>query len=257
MYPITQNLIRKNRTFELFSPQGWVVHSTATLGATDENEQAYFDNNAVQASANYFVDWDSITRTVPENERSMHAGYTANHKYISVEMCEPKDDDPDRFRKFQETWNRTVWLVADGCVRHNWNIEDGVNSHYGITMTYHETDHIDPYPYFAKYGKTWKDFLNAVREEMDRIKGGDYEMDVVVVYFSPADYSEALIIANENGNCLTQCRMSQSTVHPDVMKAKKVFNIGGPKIGHPNEVYLSGASAKETLIAVADELRKK
>lgn len=166
-YGITEKLISKNRSYEKLVPDGFVIHSTATPGATDENEQAYFNNNNIKASAHYFIDWDSITRTIPENEVAWHAGYTANHKYLSVEMCEPKDYN---LTQFEEVWKRTVWLVADACVRYNWTTGPNVWSHRGISNRWNETNHIDPIPYLQKYGKTWEELLLAIDNEIDAIK---------------------------------------------------------------------------------------
>lgn len=172
-YEIVKNDIdnRANRPYEKFTPIGWAVHSTSDQGATDENERQYFETHNVSASANYVADWDSITEMIPPDERSYHAGSTANHKYISVEMCEPRDDDPDRVNKFNEVWKRTVWLIAQDSIGRGWTSEEDW-SHKGISQLYHETDHIDPYPYFAKYGKTWQNFLDAVDAEIKNIKEG-------------------------------------------------------------------------------------
>ena len=44
-----------------------VIHYTANDGDTDEGNGNYFANNIVGASAHYFVDDDSITRSVPDD----------------------------------------------------------------------------------------------------------------------------------------------------------------------------------------------
>lgn len=79
-------------------------------------------------------------------------------------------------------------------------------------------------------------------------------MDVCVVYFTPADFSEALIVANENGGCAMFCRNGGASVHADAKKAKKIINIGGPELKLPGEVWLSGDKAKDTLKKVAATL---
>jgi len=139
-YIISEQLIKYNRSGEYLNPQGFVIHATDTLGATAQNEHDYFNSGDRQASAHYFVDWNQIIRCIPENEVAWHAGFTANHKFLSVEMCEPINDSS----KFQEVWNRTVWLVADACIRYGWNTNDNVFSHRGISYMYKETDHTDP-----------------------------------------------------------------------------------------------------------------
>lgn len=173
-YPIKEALISYNRSHKALQPQGFVIHSTATPGASDENEQAYFNSGDRRASVHYFADWDSITRTVPENEQAWHAGPTANSKFLSVEMCEPAGYDE---AKFNEVWNRTVWLVADACVRYGWSTGPDVFSHRGISSMWHETDHTDPIGFLQKYGRTWDELLSAIDDEISRIKGGSNVAD--------------------------------------------------------------------------------
>jgi N-acetylmuramoyl-L-alanine amidase CwlA len=159
---VIEKLIRRNRSGKFLRPEGIVVHSTATPGATDTAEQKYFDTADRRASAHYFVDWDSITRCVPENEEAWHAGKTANSKFLSVEMCEPKGYDGQRF---QTVWDRTVWLVADACVRYGWEI-DSVWSHEMVSKTWHESTHTDPTGYLRSYGRSFDQLKQAVQQEI-------------------------------------------------------------------------------------------
>jgi len=162
MYEISEQLIKYNRSCQSLSPQGFVIHATDTPNATAQNEHDYFNSGDRQASAHYFVDSSNIIRTIPENEVAWHAGSTANHKFLSVEMCET---DP-----FDEVWSRTVWLVADACIRYNWTTGPNVYSHRGISAMYHETDHTDPIQYLADHGKTWGQLLAAIDEEIVTLK---------------------------------------------------------------------------------------
>ena len=157
-YPVVEKLIRNNRSHKPLKPEGIVVHSTATPGATDEAEQLYFDTGHRGASAHYFADWDSITRCIPENERAWHAGPTANAKFLSIEMCEPAGYDT---AKFTEVWDRTVWFVADCCLRYGWGVER-ILSHDQVSKKWRETNHTDPIGYFIKFGRTWAGFVGAV-----------------------------------------------------------------------------------------------
>ena len=72
-----------------------VIHYTGNDGDTDENNGNYFKNNVVEASAHYFVDDDSITRSVPDNYVAWHCGAkTYKHKEcrnsnsIGIEICD-------------------------------------------------------------------------------------------------------------------------------------------------------------------------
>lgn len=191
-YLITQNYITNNRPETPLKLDGAVCHATDTPGATDENERDYFNNGYRSASAHAFIDWDSITETIPENEVAWHAGPRANSHMLGWELCEPRDDDPDRFRKFAEVWNRAVWYAAYKFVQYGWETGPGLWSHKGISQRYGETDHTDPYGYFNRYGKTWQNFLDAVDVEMKAIKGG--EPTTVVTPIEPT-HIEAIKLA--------------------------------------------------------------
>lgn len=86
-----------------------VIHYTANDGDHDESNANYFANNIVKASAHYFVDSDSITRSVPDNYVAWSVGgakysncsttgggkyYTicTNSNSISIELCDTKKD---------------------------------------------------------------------------------------------------------------------------------------------------------------------
>lgn len=82
-----------------------VIHYTANDGDSDEGNGNYFHNNVVNASAHYFVDGDSITQSVPDNQVAWSVGGTkyancgqtgggkfygkcTNSNSISVELCD-------------------------------------------------------------------------------------------------------------------------------------------------------------------------
>jgi N-acetylmuramoyl-L-alanine amidase len=167
-YAVTRKYITgSNRPGHPLKPRGMVAHSTDDTGATAQNIRDYFNNHSeAKASAHTVIDWTGIIEMIPEDEEAWHAGPTANNLYIGVELCEPSQDD---YSKFQEVWTRAVWYFAQKCQEHSWSTGD-VFSHKDISQMYHETDHSDPIMYFAKYGKTWNDFLTAVEQEL---QGGD------------------------------------------------------------------------------------
>ena len=251
---VKEQLLVRNRSEEPLKPRGFVIHSTATEGATAQNEYIYFNTNDLQASAHYFVDWQEIIRTVPENEKAWHAGPTANSKYLSAEMCEPKGYDEE---KFNEVWRRTVWLVADACVRYGWTTKD-IFSHEYMSLTYKETNHIDPIPYLKKYGRTWAQLLTAISNEIKRLKGDDDVLEHAVMYFSTRDYSVADIVAEKLGGCATFNRnRNNASVHPSAKSAKHLVVVGGaPVTDHPNATNLCGQHAPETALLAAQYAMK-
>lgn len=82
-----------------------VIHYTANDGDSDEGNGNYFANNIVNASAHYFVDGDSITNSVPDNNVAYSVGGSkyadcyktgggkfyglcTNANSISIELCD-------------------------------------------------------------------------------------------------------------------------------------------------------------------------
>ncbi len=164
---VHQQLITKNRPYQSLTPRGFVIHSTATPGGTAQLEYNYFNTSGHQSSVHYVADWNEIIQLIPENEVAWHAGPTANHRYLSIEMCEPDGVNPEQFQK---VWNRTVILAADACVRYGWNVKDNIFSHYDISTTYRETNHTDPIGFLAKYSRTWAQLLQAIDTKIKEIK---------------------------------------------------------------------------------------
>jgi N-acetylmuramoyl-L-alanine amidase len=134
---------------KLVGVRGIVMHWTATNGATDENEQSFFDGSdgggSRYASAHFFVDRDSSTLIIPLDEVAYHAnekpckiaklqatsgGYIggANLTAIGIEMCVEKDGTihPD-------TIARAADIVAELCKRFNLNPLTDIYRHFDIT----------------------------------------------------------------------------------------------------------------------------
>lgn len=183
MYNIIQKYIAINRPFKKLKPLGVVIHETANPGATDENHFKYFNSGYRGASAHAFVDWDSITQTIPWNEIAWHAGRTANKKFIGIELCHPKTHDEV---KFKEVWSRGVWLTAyvfTNILKINKVTKDNILSHYDISLKWKETTHVDPIGYFKEYGKSMDNFRNDVQTEIDKMlkitKSTSYKRGIV------------------------------------------------------------------------------
>jgi len=93
-----------------------VLHYTGNDGDSDEANANYFASNTVKTSAHYFVDDNSITRSVPDNRIAWHCGaktyYHANARNsnsLGVELCDNKRDG--KIEPSQATINRALELV--------------------------------------------------------------------------------------------------------------------------------------------------
>jgi N-acetylmuramoyl-L-alanine amidase CwlA len=286
-YPVEQQLLAINIPYVDGSPEqftrplkGLVQHSTDNPGATAQGHHDYWNRDAsVQASVHYIVDWNRIIQLVPENVVAWHVGHwTANREWLGVEFCEPADSDPDRFRKFDETWKRCTWLVASVFNRRGWNTKDYLWSHNGLRSLYAGVNHTDPYEFFKKYGKTWADYCAAVDAEIARqaseastppipsvettkpsepivapVAGTQFS---VMVFYRGRDLFSAEILG-EFYCCPTANVDTQVT--PDLLKlVDKKFMVGGSeatKVTADAEL-LAGADLRETARAVIDHIYK-
>ena len=240
-YPIVQKFIKYNRPRVFLGPQGVVIHSTANPGATAENHYKYFNSDERKASAHFFVDWKEIIQTIPEDERAYHAGPSANERYLSIEICEGETEE-----EFRKTWDAAVWLTAKLCKKYNWEIGSGVLSHRYVSGIYKETDHIDPYPYFNKYGRTWIDFTQAVKEEL---RGGKKVKNLII--YQPGDYAAALLLRDH-----VRCPiLDMNNVTAETLQAsERIFQLGGQKVD-PKVELIAGKNRFETAQLVLDKIK--
>jgi N-acetylmuramoyl-L-alanine amidase len=251
-YAILEKLIRYNRPQEPLKPEGFVIHSTATPGATAQNEYNYFNSANRGASAHYFLDWIEIIRTIPESEISWHAGFTANHRFLSVEMCEPYGTDS---QKFEEVWKRTVWLVADACIRYGWSTEN-IWSHRKVSESFGDTDHGDPIGYLTRHGRTWEDLIIAIQLEMQNIRdigsgGGKTVENIILVGRGPDERAAGYLADFLKAPVLYLDGVKQEYL--DV--AKKIFVVGGIFKPLERAILLSGDDRYATCQRVLDYIR--
>ncbi|MFL0253008.1 N-acetylmuramoyl-L-alanine amidase [Clostridium neuense] len=191
---IQKQYINNNRSYENLQPIGVVIHDTDEPGGTAQNNRDYINRDAsAKSSAHYFVDWNEIIQTIPENEVAWHAGPTANHKYLAVEMCVPYGQD---IQKFNQVYKNTVDLVAAICKKYGWSSKN-IYSHNWVSQTYHETDHTDPIQYLNQYGKAWSDLVNDIQKQID---GTNSSGNNTTPTQNPSgDISELKSILNKNG----------------------------------------------------------
>lgn len=156
---VDRQYIGNNRSYRALRPQGLVIHSTANPGATAQNNHDYFNRVYVGSSAHYFVDWNKTIQTIPESEQAWHAGTYANHRYLSIEMCEPRN----RQSEFNSVYRNTVELAADMCKKYGWSASN-IISHSYVSNTWHQTDHEDPIAFLRKYGKSWNTLINDIQK---------------------------------------------------------------------------------------------
>ena len=140
MVPIkTQLAHRSNYGGKRTAKIDWIVmHYTANDGDSDESNGRYFQQplNPV-ASAHYFVDDDSITRSVPDDFVAYHCGaqtyrhpYCRNANSIGVELCDAKRDG--RVMATDKTIANAAELVYSLCKQYGIPY-DHIIRHYDVT----------------------------------------------------------------------------------------------------------------------------
>ena len=149
-----------------------VIHYTANDGDTDEGNGNYFANNIVGASAHYFVDDDSITRSVPDDYIAWAVGgskykYTkggtfygkcTNANSISIELCDTKKNGVYDFT--ETTMKNAADLVKLLMEKYTVPVERVIR-HYDVTGK------VCPKP-FVDDEKAWKEFKERLVDNMEK-----------------------------------------------------------------------------------------
>ena len=141
-----------------FTPLGLCLHSTADAGATAQQIRDYF-NSHNGASSHFVVDWTEALWDPGHAEVAWGAGVTANERFLHLEACEPTNG-PAGFGQFHACYTRWIAAAADVLEAYKWPCDDAhVWSHARVSSVWRETDHRDPLPWLARWGKTWDDVL--------------------------------------------------------------------------------------------------
>jgi len=135
-----------------------VVHYTANDGDSDENNAKYFAREIVKASAHYFIDDDSITKSVPDEYIAYHCGaniyYNAcrNKNSIGFELCDTVKNGISDFTNSE--LSLACDLISDKMIEYNIPYANLVR-HYDVTHK------ICPKPFVDDYNK-WIEFKRKV-----------------------------------------------------------------------------------------------
>lgn len=157
-----------------------VIHYTANDGDSDESNAKYFKEHIINASANYFVDNDSVTQSVPDNYVAYAVGgskYTntkggsmynlcTNSNSISIELCDSIKNGKYDFT--ENTLKQTVELI--NMLSSKYKIPySNIIRHYDVTGK------ICPKP-FVTNTKEWKQFKNRLDK---RINTKSSKLDII------------------------------------------------------------------------------
>jgi N-acetylmuramoyl-L-alanine amidase len=138
-----------------------VVHNTAN-DASARNEVAYMNRNNDKVSFHYAIDDKEIIQGIPENRNAWHAGDgtngRGNRKGLSIEICYSKSGG----QRFIEAEKLTAKFIAYKLKEKGWGI-DRVKKHQDFSGKYCPHRTLD---------MGWQRFLDMVKSELDKLKGG-------------------------------------------------------------------------------------
>jgi N-acetylmuramoyl-L-alanine amidase len=135
-----------------------VIHYTGNDGDSDTGNAKYFRNNVVEVSAHYFVDDDSITRSVPDNYIAWHCGSNKyycnvrNTNSIGIEMCDTNKNG--KYDLSAKTRANVISLVKTLMKKYNIPIANVVR-HYDVS-------HKCCPAYFVNDTKAWNKFKSDI-----------------------------------------------------------------------------------------------
>jgi len=142
-------------------PEFIVVHNTAN-DASARNEVAYMIRNDNKVSFHYAVDDKEIVQGIPENRNAWHAGDGAhgqgNRKGLSIEICYSKSGG----QRFIEAEKLAAKFIAFKLKEKGWGI-NRVKKHQDFSGKYCPHRTLD---------MGWQRFLDMVKSELDKLKGG-------------------------------------------------------------------------------------
>lgn len=146
------------------NPIYFAVHSTANPGATAANHVNYWSRHVSQGGgqdlAVHFVsDWKEAYQCVELDNVCWQVG-NGNRTCIGLEICEATNE-----KDFLKGLAIAKEVILSVLKSKGWNVDDHVRSHKWFSENYGGSDHIDPIPYFTKFGWTWKKFIDYLKED--------------------------------------------------------------------------------------------
>lgn len=150
-------------------PEGVMIHETATPNATAEAEVSYFNRNwpVLQTYVHAFVDANKIINIKNTDFLVWGAGPNANQRYIQVELCNV--NTPDQFAR---SISNDAFYTASKLIQYGLPFvpDKTVVTHRQATNWWHDTTHVDPDGYLAKWGYDMGQFNELVGKYYNNLK---------------------------------------------------------------------------------------
>ena len=189
------------KTGAKITPDGVMVHSTATPGVIAEAFAKRWDKPGLEKATHFFVDDSSIVQILPcspgDVTRAWHCGKgtagSGNNMMIAFEICEPKDLTDAVY--FAAAYKNAVELAAYLAQTFGFGADKIICHSEGPALGI-ASNHADVMHWFPLHGKDMDDF----REDVSDILSGAQDVDlertlyrVQVGAFHNPDYADALL----------------------------------------------------------------
>ena len=137
-----------------------VIHYTAVPGDTAANNGNYFARQRTGTSAHYFVDENTVVRSVPEEYAAWHCGanyykhtHCRNSNSIGIEIC--TKGEPGAYRFSPKAVERAQALVRQLMEKYRIPVQNVVR-HYDVTGK------ICPAPFVGAGQAAWEEFKGGL-----------------------------------------------------------------------------------------------
>jgi hypothetical protein len=138
-----------------------VIHDTDDYGATASQLMSYWRSGNTPYVVHYTMDVDGsvVYQAMEEDRKAWQVGY-GNPYVVGIELCYATNQ-----ADFDAQWEEATQWAADFLKSHGWGI-DRMISHHMASERWGGSDHTDPDGYFARYGKSWSQFVSDVSAKM-------------------------------------------------------------------------------------------
>lgn len=141
------------------APWMLAVHSTANPGATARNHRDLW-SRGYDFAVHLTSDWTEAYQCVEFNRLCWQVG-NGNNTCIGIEICEATNA-----ADFARGFEIAAQVCAQTLLARGWNISV-MHPHLWFGQVYGGSDHVDPRPYFARFGHTWDDFANLTQQYLN------------------------------------------------------------------------------------------
>lgn len=172
---ITKQYLIQNDCYKVgrkITPQGCMVHSTATPGVMAEDFALRWNKPGIEKAVHFFVDDADIIETLPCEKgnawRAWHCGRGAkgsgNDTMVSLEICEPLNLRDGAY--FRKAYDKAAELAAYLSGIFGFGAEDIICHSEGYAAGI-ASNHADVMHWFPLHGKTMDDFRRDVKARLE------------------------------------------------------------------------------------------